>query len=105
MCRKLKDETWVAFFFRMFCEEPQSILAFLGFAIAVGLYMDGRALLQEMTSAYRELSKDVSEMSHSINDRMNEANIRLQDASNRVSRLEDWHRYVDMKKGQSDGNK
>lgn len=82
----------------MFCEEPQTILAFVGFAIAVGLYLDGRSLLKEMTSSYQTLSKEVLEMKYDLKKEMHEANLRLDDASTRVSRLEDWHKYEDSKR-------
>lgn len=98
MCKKQKDETWVEFFFRMFGEEPQTILAFVGFSIAVGLYMDGRDLLKEMTCSYQTLSREVLEMKIEIKSGIHEANIRLDDASNRISKLEDWHKFNDSKK-------
>lgn len=91
MCKKNKDESWTEFVFRMFCEEPQTILAFVGFAIAVGLYLDGRCLLQEMTSAYQNLSREILEFKHEMKTEMH-------DATSRVSRLEDWHKYEDARR-------
>lgn len=84
----------------MFGEEPQTILAFVGFSIAVGLYMDGRNLLKEMTCSYQTLSREVLEMRNELKTEMHEANMRLDDANTRVSKLEDWHKYEDARRRQ-----
>ena len=60
MCAPRKDgEPWLFYAVRYLADQPRTLMAFVGMAAAVGVYVDHRGFVLEQVQAMREVSAEL----------------------------------------------